>query len=1138
MPQEGIMIKSIKLFLITLIIVAPLTITPSKALIPFTQAKGMLSNTKEDYKKYSPFWAMVAVHGKMLENIRFFGNYITITQKERDENGIEQSHDVDQGQDAIAILIKRLFNSPDGVQFVATTYEADPVGNLSRHLEAIDPIIRILLSSSAPADKISEIKNILDKIVDIKMDDSHNINPENYPATIRKLLITQLSSKQPIKRMVSETKGGKTILREIQIDPQEELVKNEIENMKKNAFDNEVYKLSQNDDANLAEKAREYGIPIPSVMPTVAKNALIKMIMGRIGGGKAIYSGKSLEELRDIAQKNAIHFDFREDEWKQTWRNELIKKIKIKLTVDKKFSALITVEALKEFALEQKLSFDNMKSPAELIDLFAAELRKRGAQELESHLSTQGTEDVPSSYQAVLKEQVDRDNQIFADLLVKAFEEQKKWANPQNPKNYLYPENIVITALLAYFVQVADDQEALHMLPTLMKEGWKKEPEFTLKDYLDIKEKDEFNKTSHYPNHIKSSEIIKNNETAFLMAKGFNLYQNPFVERIGYRSDTKYEGNPYADCGETSLLNVFGMFLSAHNAGKITPESLEIFRQKIEVSEGQSLKNDHSFIKMMAFFNENNDLSKWSSADVHSKWANIVSNLNDTSKPFTINSIQYGWEIHDSGPLVYEIKSDRHPEVRGIVNMLNVITHLIPDRILNEPWDQDSIIRVEQVALKLDRLCYLLSRDSLELSWINADTGDKTITYEFPQIIFENNGMPVFRWYFLMGHFQLESEMYSGNDWRTQYQTIDDSYFQNEWMASLFSKLTKDQWTEKENIGDTFPLSLIYNRSLRSVDGAINAISFVLHRVIMNQKMFAFLPLIPRWIEKSIFLNDANSLNKISAVVYAVNDRNIPIIQKILGAPRFIPIQKEVLKLEGLSKEGSINPLQMILKLGLSQLLNLMNPERLERFSTLSFDRYTGLSNTDLKRLSGIKTLNPSNSNIKNEDLKNFPHLTSLIAGTDDKITDRGLKYVPHLLALDLSYNSTITDKGLKYVPHLTHLSLNNNQNITGEGLKILNDLVSLDLTYNFIIMPDDLKNLPKLTSLHLPNNYIITDEALKDLPQLTDLDLSLNETITDEGLKNLPRLTRLNLSDNYNITDAAIAELKQRIPNIQIIGK
>lgn len=239
------MISAIKKLVSSLIISLMLTITPTKALIPFTQAKGMLSNTKDEYKQYSPFWGMVAVHGNMLENIRFFGNYTTTTQKERDEDGVERLHEVDQGQDDIAILIKRLFNSPDGVQFVATTYEADPVGNLSRHLEAIDPIINILLSASSEDDKTNQIKNVLDKIVDIKMDDLQNKNPEDYPETIRKLVITRLSSKDQIKIIVSETKGGETREREIQIDPQEEFVKNEIEKMKKSALDNEMYKLTQ-----------------------------------------------------------------------------------------------------------------------------------------------------------------------------------------------------------------------------------------------------------------------------------------------------------------------------------------------------------------------------------------------------------------------------------------------------------------------------------------------------------------------------------------------------------------------------------------------------------------------------------------------------------------------------------------------------------------------------------------------------------------------------------------------------------------------------------------------------------------------------------------------------------------------------
>lgn len=118
-------------FMLTLGITFIFPLSLTKAEIPFNQAVDMYRGTKDEYKKYSPFWSMVAVHGKMLPIIRFFGNYSTNVIKERDDLGIESTTIADQARDPIANLLKRLFNSPDGLQFVATTYIGDPVGNLN-----------------------------------------------------------------------------------------------------------------------------------------------------------------------------------------------------------------------------------------------------------------------------------------------------------------------------------------------------------------------------------------------------------------------------------------------------------------------------------------------------------------------------------------------------------------------------------------------------------------------------------------------------------------------------------------------------------------------------------------------------------------------------------------------------------------------------------------------------------------------------------------------------------------------------------------------------------------------------------------------------------------------------------------------
>src|SRR5438477_2665802 len=135
-------------------ITTALTTSMVRAEIPFYQAAGMLQNTKDQYKHLSPFWAMVAVHGKMLETIRFFGNY---SKSDRlNEFGVN----FDVGKDPIAIVIQALFSSPDGVQFVASTSSDGPVKNLSNNLGKINDIIEILLRPMEDILEIPEIKTL------------------------------------------------------------------------------------------------------------------------------------------------------------------------------------------------------------------------------------------------------------------------------------------------------------------------------------------------------------------------------------------------------------------------------------------------------------------------------------------------------------------------------------------------------------------------------------------------------------------------------------------------------------------------------------------------------------------------------------------------------------------------------------------------------------------------------------------------------------------------------------------------------------------------------------------------------------------------------------------------------------------
>lgn len=148
-----------------IILVAPV---PTKAEIPFTHAKGVYEGTKDEYKHISPFWGMVALHGKMLKQIRFFGPYKKATKTIQDPDRpdlpartITQDEAIDSN-DQIAKLILALFPSPDGEQFVPNTRRDDAVGDLSRDLSKINGIIEILLSEKMK--RAEKIKTITDHL--------------------------------------------------------------------------------------------------------------------------------------------------------------------------------------------------------------------------------------------------------------------------------------------------------------------------------------------------------------------------------------------------------------------------------------------------------------------------------------------------------------------------------------------------------------------------------------------------------------------------------------------------------------------------------------------------------------------------------------------------------------------------------------------------------------------------------------------------------------------------------------------------------------------------------------------------------------------------------------------------------------
>lgn len=122
--------------------------------LPFTAIKG-LDDAVVD-KRFSPVHGYIAYYGKVLENIRLYGNYgqlicndagkpiddverqaqlwrhPSFAKGKEDDQAKAESKTWEYPHDAIAALMQWLFPSPSGVLLISNIREDDPVGDLSR----------------------------------------------------------------------------------------------------------------------------------------------------------------------------------------------------------------------------------------------------------------------------------------------------------------------------------------------------------------------------------------------------------------------------------------------------------------------------------------------------------------------------------------------------------------------------------------------------------------------------------------------------------------------------------------------------------------------------------------------------------------------------------------------------------------------------------------------------------------------------------------------------------------------------------------------------------------------------------------------------------------------------------------------
>lgn len=441
--------------------------------------------------------------------------------------------------------------------------------------------------------------------------------------------------------------------------------------------------------------------------------------------------------------------------------------------------------------------------------------------------------------------------EVFATLLVEAYNEEAKFADPTLPHLQRYPQHIVIISLLSFFVKVADRPEQIKDLSYLIKSTF---------NHHNPLEKRNYEQAIH---DIKV--IMEGNDLAlkFFMGHGFDVYEKFISDPINYRTDTDYKPTKelssglLPDCGETAFKNVVMMLLSAKNGGIVASSALEGLEHKIQFPSHVSRD---FFDQFKRYLIKHPSLPLSATKEAHSDWANVVSDLNKKAAS-SFDDVHYGRKTRTKNNKaspnyeVVEIKSNLNLTApQGIFNMLNVIAKVIPDAELVKSWGHVSQLNNE-AAEKLNRFCALFSAEGREVTWHNRATNSAEIRSPFGIIVFLVNGKEEFEWEFKDGHFQVRSIINAYNDWRVHYKSLGRDKLHNNWLEFIFRRLDRDldkhliqQIFEAQNDGF---LSLIYNPSLGSAHDVKRSMD-----QILAFKKFQFIPLFQNWIDHSIPLDD------------------------------------------------------------------------------------------------------------------------------------------------------------------------------------------------------------------------------------------------------------------------------------------
>lgn len=436
----------------------------------------------------------------------------------------------------------------------------------------------------------------------------------------------------------------------------------------------------------------------------------------------------------------------------------------------------------------------------------------------------------------------------FANAITQALYNERT----KSGQNFIYPPNFCMTALLAFVWKTASHKNDLKALTCLLDPDKLTDSYFEEADYSNI--------VSYIGTELPTTPLHP--EWVTLLFKGFSVYDDPIPEPISYEmtyflhtnaagKTTKYS---YPDCGETSLRNLFYIFLS--DWGIIDQAFIEKLLARSEISGNQDMdrkaliENFPTLRMLLDYLNKFPSLEYGVTDQAHAEWSQLVCDLNSKNTTFVKDkTLAVKYKNLD----LYELAGRD-----GLQNMLNVFAHLMPDAVLNTPWEKETGNH-KQAAEKLDRLCELFSRENFKLSW-KVEGRHSLPRNENIIIHFHVNeaSRADFQWYLMPNHFEVpklfyeKSQPLSNMTWNDP--KLAQNYLFNAWLLRMRPDLNCDA---------SLPAACIFSLSLKHLSQAIKALQYFLMK-----RGPQYHPIIHKIISNIARLQDKHALNELSPIVY------------------------------------------------------------------------------------------------------------------------------------------------------------------------------------------------------------------------------------------------------------------------------